>query len=94
MVNWVVKMELLKVSETAPRYFCIMFGLCFVSSYLGGIRGTVVARWTARQQVELSDWSCTRGMIHNKIHLIRQGSIALTVQNRSLKHQSFIHANI
>ena len=34
-------------------------------------------------------------MIHNKIHLIRPGclrpSIALTVQNRGLKHQSFIH---
>ena len=41
-----------------------------------------------------SDQSCARGMVHNKIHLIRQGclrpSIALTVQNRGLKHQSFI----
>ena len=36
----------------------------------GGICGTVVARWTAGQQVE---WSCTRGMIHNKIHLISPG---------------------
>ena len=32
---------------------------------LGGIRGTVVAHWTV-------DRSCTRGMIHNKIHLINR----------------------
>ena len=48
--------------------------------------------------------SCTRGMIHNQIHLISQGcpraSIALHVQNRGLKHHSsiglqfaFIHTN-
>ena len=40
-----------------------------------------------------SDRSCARGMIHNKIHPIRPGflrpSIALTVQNRGLKDQSF-----
>ena len=34
-------------------------------------------------------------MVHDKIHLIRPGclrpSIALTVQNRGLKHQSFIY---
>ena len=40
-----------------------------------------------------SNQSCTWGMMLNKIHLIRPGclwpSIALTVQNRGLKHQSF-----
>ena len=37
-------------------------------------------------------------MIHNKIHLIRPGclrlSIVLAVQNRGLKHHSFIHSYI
>ena len=42
-----------------------------------------------------SDRSCTRGMVHNKIHLINPccpgPSIALQVQNRGLKqHHSFI----
>ena len=36
---------------------------------VGGIRGTVVARWTAVNRS--SHQSCTRGMIHSKIHLIR-----------------------
>ena len=58
----------------------------------GGIRGTVVARRTAGQQVERS--ICARGMIHNKLHLIRPGclqpSTALTEQIRGLKYQSFI----
>ena len=46
----------------------------------------------------LSDRSCTRGMIHAKIHLISRGcprsSIALQVQNRGLKHHSFIYSFI
>ena len=41
------------------------------------------------------DWSYARGMVHNKIHHIHPGclrpSIALTVQNRGLKHQSLFH---
>ena len=41
-----------------------------------------------------SDLSCTRGMILNRIHLISPGCpwprIALQVQNRGVKHQSFI----
>ena len=57
-----------------------------------GISGTLVARWTADQQVERSI-SCTRGMIHNKIHLISSGcslpSKTLQVLNRGLKHQLF-----
>ena len=28
-------------------------------------------------------------MVHSKIHIIRPGCIALTVQNRGLRHQSF-----
>ena len=48
---------------------------------------TVVASWTADNRS--SDPSCTRGMRHNKIHLINPGcpwsSIALQVQNRVLK---------
>ena len=43
----------------------------------------------------LANRSCARGMIHNKIKYIRPGgllpSIALTVQSRGLKHDSFIH---
>ena len=42
----------------------------------------------------MSDWSCTRVKIHNKIHSISTGcprpSIALEVQNCGLKHQSFV----
>ena len=43
-----------------------------------------------------SDRFYTRGMIHNKIHLISpccpRPSIASTVQSRGLKHHSFIHS--
>ena len=57
-----------------------------------GIHSTVVARWTAGQQVERL--ICTRGMIHNKFPLISPGCpwprIALTVQKRGLKHHLFI----
>ena len=41
----------------------------------------------------MSDRSCNRGMIHNKIHFSSPGcprpSIALQMQNRDLKHHSF-----
>ena len=47
---------------------------------VGGIRGTVVARWTTVTN-RSNDRSYARGMIHYKIHLIRPGcprpSIAL-----------------
>ena len=37
-------------------------------------------------------------MVHNKIHFIRPGcrrpSIALTVQNRGLKYETFIHTHV
>ena len=60
---------------------------------LGGIRGTVLARWTGLLANRSSDRSCARGKINNKIHHIRPGclrpSIA-TVQNHGLKHYSFI----
>ena len=61
-----------------------------------GILGTVVARWAAGQQVEQS--ILRQGMIHNKIHHMRPGcfwpSIALTVQNRGLKHHSLMYSFI
>ena len=57
----------------------------------GGIHGTVVVCWTVGQQVKQSilRW----GMTRNKIDPFCPGkvvSIALPVQNRGLKHHSFI----
>ena len=56
--------------------------LYFFLSHYGGFRHTVVAGWTAGQQVERSIMQ--PGMIRNKIHLISFGSprliVALTVQ--------------
>ena len=54
--------------------------------------------WAARDQhinrvLSREYCMCTRGMIHNKVHLISQSCprhiIALHVQNRCLKHHSF-----
>ena len=54
------------------------------------IYDSVVSLGTAGQKVERA--SCIRGTIHSKIHLIRKvctrPSIALHVQNHSLKHHS------
>ena len=73
----------------------------------GGIRGTVVARWTTGQQVQVERSNLltsgplllsTMGIMHNNINLISSGcprpSIAFHVQNRGLKHQSFIHRHL
>ena len=53
----------------------------------GRIRVTVVSRWTAGREIDTV-------MFHNKIYLPHPGclwpSIALTVQNRGLKHHSFV----
>ena len=54
----------------------------------------MIARWIVGQQVNRSsDRSCTRSMIHNKIHLINPScprpNIALQLQNCGLKHHSF-----
>ena len=70
-------------------HVCVCDGLS--KKEVGGIRGTVLAHWTAGQQVERS--ILHQGMICNKIHLISPGcsrpSIALQVKNCGLKHQSF-----
>ena len=63
---------------------------------MGG-RGASVAQWYRAGLLLVkrsSDRSYTRGMIHSKIHLISPdvpGPVYLTVQNRGLKHLSFIH---
>ena len=56
------------------------------------ISGASVVQWLLRAGLLVnrsSDWSCTGGMIHNRMHLIVPGcprpSIALQVQNRGLK---------
>ena len=58
----------------------------------GGIRGTVVARWTAGQQVERSILRQGHGSYQNSSHSPRlsPAQFSLTVHNRGLKHQSFI----
>ena len=55
----------------------------------GGIRGTVVAGWTTNQQVERSILRQGHDSNQNSSRSSRL-SPALTVQNRDLKHQSFI----
>ena len=67
--------------------------LCVHStSFIGGIHSTVVARCHFNID-RSSDQSCTRGMIHNKIHRISPvcpwPSITLKVKNCGLKHDSF-----
>ena len=68
--------------------FVVWFFFCV---RVGGIRGAMVARWTAGQHVE-------RPILHQRhdslqIHLISpwgpRPSIAIHVQNRGLKHHSF-----
>ena len=56
---------------------------------LGGIHGSTLDCWSTGRSIN----PCTRVLIYNKIHLIRQGcsrpSITLQEQNHGLKHQSF-----
>ena len=76
-----------------PTY--LSFFYIYITTYRGDIHDTVVVPWTVGLLVNRSsDRSCIRGMFQNKIYLISpcclRPSIALTVQNHGLKHQSFI----
>ena len=71
--------------------------LMLICSYIleimrgGGIRGTVVARWTAGQQVERLTLPQDHGSYKTSSHYFRLSSaqFSLRVQNRVLKHHSF-----
>ena len=79
------------VSSHLYSHYITKNHISLLKTFSGGINATVVERWTVVNRS--SDRSCTRGMLHNKIHLTSPScplpSIALQVQNRGLKHQSF-----
>ena len=80
--------------HTIGQFHLFFLRASFWNSWFSCHRGshsTALARWTA--VTSSNERSCTRGMIHTKIHLFSLGSpvqYSLTVQNSGLKHQTFI----
>ena len=66
---FVCKHAIIDVEKNPSSHRFVLISFTHVN--LWGIRGAVVVCWTAGQQVERS--ILTRGMIHNKIHLISPG---------------------